>query len=92
MLAKCTTPCGSAAEMARRPSPLREFIYDNLLYLLLIPLALILLFTEQEIGLSLSRRIQEPSTGLTLGLAAQRAIALLVLFFSLRRIWLGHRR
>lgn len=78
--------------MVRRPSPLRDFIYDNLLYLLLIPLALILLFTEQELGLSLSRRIQEPSTGLTLGLAAQRAIALLVLFLSLRRIWLGHRR
>ncbi|MDX5372335.1 MAG: hypothetical protein LPK18_07855 [Pseudomonadaceae bacterium] len=69
--------------MARRPSPLRDFIYDNLLYLLL---------AEQEIGLSLSRRIQEPSAGLTLGLATQRAIALLVLIYSLRRLWLGQRR
>ena len=78
--------------MARRPTPLRDFIYDNLPYLLLTPLALALLLAEQEIGLSLSRRIQEPSTGLTLGLATQRGIALLVLIFSLRRIWLGQRR
>lgn len=78
--------------MAHRPSPLRDFIYDNLLYLLLAPLALALLLAEQEIGLSLSRRIQEPSAGLTLGLATQRAIALLLLIYSLRRLWLGHRR
>ena len=78
--------------MARRPTPLRDFVYDNLPYLLLAPLALALLLAEQEIGLSLSRRIQEPSTGLTLGLATQRGIALLVLIFSLRRIWLGQRR
>jgi hypothetical protein len=78
--------------MARRPSPLRDFIYDNLLYLLLAPLALALLLAEQEIGLSLSRRIQEPSAGLTLGLATQRAIALLLLIYSLRRLWLGQRR
>lgn len=78
--------------MARRPSPLRDFVYDNLLYLLLIPLALALLFAEQEIGLSLSRSIQEPSTGLTLGLATQRAIAVLILIFSVRGMWLGSRR
>lgn len=78
--------------MALRPAPLRDFVYDNLLYLLLAPLALALLLAEQEIGLSLSRRIQEPSAGLTLGLATQRTLALLILVFSLRRLWLGRRR
>lgn len=46
--------------MARRPSPLRDFVYDNLLYLLLIPLALALLLAEQEIGLSLSAASRNP--------------------------------
>lgn len=71
---------------------MKDFLYDNLPYLLLTPLALALLFTEQEIGLSLSRRVTEPSAGLTLGLTTQRVIALLILLFSVRRMWLGTRR
>ncbi|MBB1518884.1 hypothetical protein [Aquipseudomonas guryensis] len=66
---------------------MKSFIYDNLPYLLLAPLALALLLAEQEIGFAVSRRFWEPSEGLTLGLTAQRMIAALLLVFAIRKIW-----
>lgn len=78
--------------MARGPSALKLFIYDNLPYLLLTPLALALLFAEQEIGLSLSRSVKATTEGLTIGLLEQRLVAALILMFIAYRIWLGRRR
>ena len=71
---------------------MKDFIYSNLPYLLLSALALALLFTEQEIGFGLTSRIMNSSDGISIGLAAQRLIALLTLGFSARMIWLGTRR
>lgn len=66
---------------------MKSFIYDNLPYLLLAPLALALLLAEQEIGFAISRRFWETSAGLTLGLTVQRVIAALLLVFAVRKIW-----
>ncbi|QKE65792.1 hypothetical protein HNE05_19325 [Aquipseudomonas campi] len=71
---------------------MKDFIYANLPYLLLAPLALALLLAEQEIGFAASRRFWEPSEGLTLGLTVQRMIAALLLVFAVRKIWLNTRR
>jgi hypothetical protein len=77
----------------KRPSALKDFIYGNLLYLLLAPLALALLLAEQEIAFGISRNSAlNPSRGLSLGLTEQRLIAALALVFALRKIWLNTRR
>lgn len=72
---------------------MKDFIYGNLPYLLLIGLALPLLLTEQQIGLDLASRFNvRERQGLALDLATQRAIALLALAYAARKIWLGLRR
>lgn len=78
--------------MARKNTSLKDFIYDNLLYLLLAPLSLTLLLAEQEVAFGLSRRVMDPSKGLVIGLAAQRIIAALILIFAIRKMWLNTRR
>jgi hypothetical protein len=79
--------------MAHNASPVKDFIYGNLPYLLLIGLALPLLLTEREIGLNLASRINvRESQGLVVGLATQRAIALAALAFAAHRIWRGLQR
>ena len=77
--------------MARNATPLKDFIYGNLPYLLLAPLALALLLAEQEIGFSRGSAIN-PSSGLVLGLTEQRLVAALVLLFVIRQMWLNRRR
>lgn len=78
--------------MARNATPLKDFIYGNLPYLLLAPLALALLLAEQEIGFGFSRGSAiNPSRGLVLGLAEQRLVAALVLLFVIRQMWLNRR-
>ena len=78
--------------MPRKSIQLKDFIYGNLPYLLITPLALILLFAEQEIAFGISRNVMKPSEGLVLGLTEQRLIAALVLIFAIRKMWLGTRR
>ncbi|MFG0381886.1 hypothetical protein ACF8C6_13140 [Pseudomonas sp. zbq_18] len=71
---------------------MKDFIYGNLPYLLVAPLALILLFAEKEIAFGVSRSVMEPSRGLVLGLTEQRLVAALVLLFVIRKMWLNRRR
>ena len=71
---------------------MKDFIYGNLPYLLVAPLALILLFAEKEIAFGVSRSVMEPSRGLVLGLTEQRLIAALILLFIIRKMWLNRRR
>lgn len=78
--------------MVGKTSPVKDFIYSNLPYLLLAPLALTLLLAEKEIAFGISRGVMEPSRGLTLGLTEQRMIATLLLVFVVRKIWLNTRR
>jgi hypothetical protein len=69
--------------MPRQPSSLRDFIYANLPYLLLIGFALPLLLTEREIGLDIASRMNvRDRPGLLLGLTNQRLLALLILLFA----------
>ena len=89
--------------MARNATPLKDFIYGNLPYLLLAPLALALLLAEQEIGFGFSRGSAiNPSSGLVLGLTEQRLVAALVflavvteltatLLLVIRQMWLNRR-
>jgi hypothetical protein len=84
---------GAGLKMPRQPSSLRDFIYANLPYLLLIGLALPLLLTEREIGLDLASRISvRERPGLLLGLATQRLLALLILLFAAWKILARPRR
>ena len=71
---------------------MKNFIYDNLPYLLVAPLALILLFAKKEIAFGVSRSVMEPSRGLVLGLTEQRLVAALVLLLVMRKMWLNRRR
>jgi hypothetical protein len=69
--------------MPRQPSSLRDFIYANLPYLLLIGFALPLLLTEREIGLDIASRMNvRDRPGLLLDLTTQRFLALLILLFA----------
>ncbi|WP_068827527.1 hypothetical protein [Pseudomonas sp. BMS12] len=71
---------------------MKNFIYDNLPYLLVAPLALLLLFAEKEIAFGVSRSVMEPSRGPVLGLTEQRLVAALVLLLVMRKMWLNRRR
>lgn len=58
--------------------PLKDFLYDNLPYLLLAAIALGLLFKDQEIAFDLGSRINvRESGGIVIGLAEQQTLALL---------------
>ncbi|WP_394560308.1 hypothetical protein [Aquipseudomonas alcaligenes] len=70
---------------------MKDFIYDNLPYLLLASLALALLLTDREIGFSLNRSIREDS-GIVIGLTEQRVLALVALLFAAWKILLRPRR
>ncbi|MDD0842246.1 hypothetical protein [Pseudomonas sp. Gutcm_11s] len=70
---------------------MKSFIYDNLPYVLLSAIALALLFTDREIGFGLNRNIREDS-GIVIGLAEQRVLALLVLLFTAWKILMRPRR
>lgn len=76
--------------MPLRRSPLKDFIYGNLPYLLVAPLALLLLLADKEIAFGLSRNV-ESTRGLVLGLTEQRLIAALLLVFTLRKLWRNSR-
>ncbi|MBD9483564.1 hypothetical protein IB229_11310 [Pseudomonas sp. PDM14] len=78
--------------MALERTPLRDFIYGNLPYFLVVPLALMLLFADKEIAFGISRNVIDPSRGFVLGLTEQRVIAALVLVFAIRKMWLSRRR
>lgn len=78
--------------MARKNTSLKDFIYSNLLYLLLAPLALILLLAEQEIAFGVSRSVMPQSRGLVIGLTTQRIVAALIFIFAIRKMWLNTRR
>ena len=79
--------------MPRQSLSLKDFIYANLPYLLLIGLALPLLLTERQIGLDFASRMNvRERPGLLLGLTIQRALALLALLFAAWRILARPRR
>lgn len=73
--------------------PLKDFLYDNLPYLLLAAIALGLLFKDQEIAFDLGSRINvRESGGIVIGLAEQRTLALLALLFTTWKILVRPRR
>ncbi|PKM27215.1 MAG: hypothetical protein CVV09_01575 [Gammaproteobacteria bacterium HGW-Gammaproteobacteria-13] len=72
---------------------MKDFTYTHLPYLLLIALALPVLFSQQEIALSLNRAIpHNPNAGIVIGLTNQRIVALLVLAWCAWRIMRKRRR
>ena len=72
---------------------MKNFIHDNLPYLLLSAIALGLFFTDREIGFDLGSRISmREDGGITIGLAEQRFLALLILAFAAWKILARPRR
>ena len=72
---------------------MKDFTYTHLPYLLLIALALPVLFSQQEIALSLNRAIpHNPNAGIVIGLTNQRIVALLVFAWCAWRIMRKRRR
>lgn len=69
-----------------RPA-LRDFIYNNLPYLLLASLALGLMLTNKEIGFGLASRVSyRESGGVHIGLVEQRLIGLIALSYAVFKI------
>lgn len=76
------------------PGPdLKNFIYNNLPYLLLGALALALILTDKEIGFGLSSRISyRESEGIHIGLMEQRMVGFIVLSYAIFRMFRRSKR
>ncbi len=70
---------------------MKAFLLDNLLYLLLSGFALLLLCREQPLAFDLSRSGLHRHTPFSLDLPTQQLLGLLLLAFSLQRIWRARR-
>lgn len=66
---------------------LKNFIYNNLPYLLLAALALALILTDKEMGFGLASKISyRESEGIRIGLVEQRMVGFIALGYAVFRI------